>query len=182
MNKNYLLIGAGLLALGIGLFLGYKLINQGSAMRKFSAGGPIAMELDDVGFSAANLPPRYCPDIEELQKTDLKWTTRDGKWENYTPSLGTKVLNFIGAQWLGIKVGKIICLYQTDEEISFPLALEQTKAQLILEPQGGGWSSLIDNHRLCKSSSVADCPYTVEPPRSTDNIYDEIKYAPKSNN
>ncbi len=174
--KIYIIIGMALIA---GVFLVYKFSNRRSAMDKFAAGGPVKMKTEAVSnVTTDQLTPIHCPEPEALVKQELKWTTRDKKWENYTPSSATRVLNFIGAQWLGIKVGKVICLYQTDEEVAFPLALEQTRAQSILEPQGFGWSSLIGSHKLCKSASIADCPYFVEPPRNPSNIYDEIKYAP----
>lgn len=127
-------------------------------------------------------PAQYCPEPETLIKNDFKWTTPDQRWENYTPSSATKVVSFVGAQWVGIKVGKIICLYQTNEAVAFPVALEQTSSQLILEPNSAGWSALVNNRRFCKSASVADCKYFNEPEENMGNIYEEIKYDPKAAN
>lgn len=131
-----------------------------------------------------DLPPRFCPQPGELVKNniDLKWTTKDNKWTSYTPSAAIKILGFLGAQWVGIKVGEVICLYQTDEAAAFTLELQQVKVQSILEPKGAGWSSAIGNRRICKSVNVADCRYLIEPPKDTSNVYDEIKYAPNKGN
>lgn len=181
ISKWYLMGGAILIV--VVAAIGYNFISHRSALDKFAAGGPVRLDSDAQGGVAMDkLTPNYCPGPHVLVKQDLKWLSQDGRWETYTPSSATEILNFIGAQWLGIKVGKIICLYQTNEEVSFPLALEQTRYQAILEPQGAGWSSLINSHKLCKSASTADCPYYVEPPRDVSNIYDEIKYAPAGDN
>lgn len=130
--------------------------------------------------SEKKAPPLYCPQAKDLSKAGTKWTTPDGKWTNYTASSATKVNKFTGAQWVGIKVGKIICLYETNEAVAFPLALEKKISSLILEPKGvAGWSALVGNRRFCKSTSVADCPYYKKQSTDVKDVYEQIKYAPK---
>lgn len=180
MNKKIYLLLSSVIAISGVLIIAHKFMGNKSAMDKFATGGPISIEMEENTASTAQLPLMTCPSLTSITKKGLIWTSQDGKWENYTPSSASKIINFVGAQWLGIKVGKIICLYQTDEEVSFPLALEQTKAQLILEPKGYGWSSLIENYKLCKSANISDCPYSVEPPKDISNLYDEIGYTPSS--
>jgi hypothetical protein len=177
INKWYLAVGAVLLVVTV---IGYNFTDRRSALDKFVAGGPVQLD-SSAHFVVAtnNFTPNYCPGPHVLVKQGLRWVSQDGRWETHTPSSATEILNFIGAQWLGIKVGKIICLYQTNEEVSFPLALEQTRAQAILEPREAGWGPLISNHRLCKSASIADCPYYIEPPREVGDIFEEIRYAPR---
>lgn len=154
--------------------------DQDAAMKKFAAGGRTRATLQDQALAEATAPSKalFCPAPEGLSKDGVKWTAGDKKWETYTPSAATKVLNFTGAQWVGVKVGKIICLYQTDEAVSFPMALEQTRSQSILEPRSISWSALVGNRRFCKSASVADCPYFLEPQKNISNVYKEIEYAP----
>ena len=123
-------------------------------------------------------PIQYCPQSEALVKKDDKWLTKDGKWRSYTPSAATKVSGFLGAQWVGVKVGKIICLYKTNEAVEFPLALEQKHSESILEPSDYGWSALAHNRKFCKSASVADCAYFAQPQYEVKNIYKEIEYNP----
>lgn len=128
-----------------------------------------------------------CPLPVELVKKGMYWVvedkvTKDEKWKSFTSSSATKVLSFNGAQWRGIKVGSITCLYITDEAVSYPLALEQKISRSILEPISNEWSALVNNIRMCKSSSVADCKYFVQPPKDISNIYKEIEYAPSKDN
>lgn len=123
---------------------------------------------------------QFCPKREDLFKQGVYWTTKDGKWRNYTYSSADKIINFIGAQWAGIRVGKVICLYYTNEAVSFPLAIEQVTSQGTSEPSGLGWSSLSGNHRFCKSASIADCGFYYEAPKDLGNLYDEIKYNPRA--
>lgn len=125
-----------------------------------------------------NLPMQFCPNSEDLFRSGVYWATKDGRWKNYTPSSADKIINFIGAQWSGIHVGKIICLYQTNEAVSFPLAVEQVMSQGAIEPSGLGWSALANNFKLCKSASTADCGFYYESPKDISNIYSEIKYNP----
>jgi len=123
---------------------------------------------------------QYCPKSEDLFKQKEYWVTKDGKWRNYTPSSASNIVNFTGAQWAGIRVGKIICFYQTNEAVAFPLAVEQITSQDASEPSGLGWSSLSGRRRFCKSASVADCRFYYEAPRDTGDLYGEIKYNPRS--
>jgi hypothetical protein len=125
---------------------------------------------------------QFCPQTEDLIKQETFWITKDqrNRWKSYTPSTASKVQGFLGAQWAGIKIGKIICLYQTNEAVTFPLAVEQVSSQSMLEPSGGGWSALTKNHRFCKSTSVVDCSFSPEPQRDNSNIYKDIGYNPKS--
>jgi hypothetical protein len=127
-----------------------------------------------------NAAKLFCPQAEVLIKEKEFWITQDNKWKNYTPSTATRVTSFLGAQWSGIKIGKIICLYQTNEAVGFPLAVEQMSSQAILEPSGDGWSALTGNRRFCKSASIADCSFLPEPQRDTSNIYKDIEYNPKA--
>lgn len=161
--------------------------HSGETMTQFAAGGPMRGAIDSQGNSTkpnatSDQKPRLCPSPDILVKQDLNWATPDDKWQSYTPSSATRILSFTGAQWIGIKVGKIICLYETDEAVSFPVALEQTRSDLVIEPSGLGWSALTNGRKFCKSASVADCAYFLEQPQDVSDVYQEIKYAPKKDN
>lgn len=182
-SKYYILLGV----LGVVIVAAILVLkNQNSGMKQFAAGRPItAVYGEEVaqpgGNTTSRVPPpaQFCPGPEMLVKDNTQWGTADKKWESYTPSSATNITNFIGAQWVGIKVGKVICLYQSNEAVSFPVALEQARSQLISEPKGVSWSALVGNRRLCKSSSVADCSYFVEASKDLSNVYQEIEYAPE---
>jgi len=141
----------------------------------------VAANLDNTAAAVnTGVAKLFCPQVEALNKQKEFWVTQDNKWKNYTPSTATKVTSFLGAQWSGIKIGKIICLYQTNEAVGFPLAVEQMSSQAILEPSGGGWSALTGNRRFCKSASIADCYFFAETQRDNTNIYKDIEYNPKA--
>ena len=121
---------------------------------------------------------QFCPQPEDLINKNTLWATKDNKWRSYTPSNASKTTSFLGAQWAGIKIGKIICLYLTNEAVAFPLAIEQMSSEPVLEPSGAGWSSLTKNRRYCKSVNIADCPFFLKKEESV-NPYEEIKYKNK---
>jgi len=175
-------IFAGLAAAVVVLVWFFFFRDSGISMKKFSAYGArgVAMQVEG-GDSESSLPhlTAYCPAVEELIKVDTKWITKDEKWENNTPSSANRIVSFVGAQWVGVKYGQIICLYKTDEAVTFPFPLEQISSQLILEPTGGGWGALVGNRRFCKSANTADCPYAVKQQENPKDVYEKIKYAPK---
>jgi hypothetical protein len=184
LNKHkYALVIIIVVFLAILGYFGYKKFIASST--PFGSGG--AYNPVFAGDGAANkntmqpnTPAQACPQAGALSKQGDRWVTPDGKWKNFTPSTANKVLGFLGAQWAGVKVGTIICLYQTDEAVSFPLAVEQTSSQSILEPDKLGWGALVNNRRFCKSASVADCVYFAEPSKDVVNVYQEIKYNPSA--
>ena len=188
MKFKYYILGAiVIVAIALGWFFFLKPAGDGrllwpdkgskaearSVLKKTPAKGAVVTDKKQLG-------PYYCPQVESLvkNKKGTKWIARDGGWTHYTPSSAKKILNFQGAQWIGIKIGKIICLYKTDEAVPFPIALEQTRIQTVLEPRTGGWSALVGNRRFCKSANVVDCPYYVEAPKDVGDVYQEIQYAP----
>lgn len=188
MRFKYYMIGGIALAIIVGGIIFYK--KSGLSMKQFAAYDSSKAATKTTGASGVSAsdnvdmsqqPVYYCPKPEDLVKDNTRWTTPDRKWQTYTPSSATKILSFLGAQWVGIKVGKIICLYKSNEAVSFPVALEQTRSQLILEPKGVGWSALVKNRKFCKSANIADCAYYIKPPKDISNIYEEIKYAPIKN-
>ena len=183
MRSKYYLIGAIVVVfLAIIWFTFFH--KTESAMSKFVSGRPVAtgQRISSSDVNTFNLPERFCPSSESLVKQkNLKWGTPDNKWEGDAPSSATKILSFIGAQWIGVKVGKIICLYHSDEAVAFPVALEAVRSFAVLEPRTLGWSTLVGNRRFCKSASVADCSYFYESPKDVRDIYKEIEYAPDKN-
>jgi hypothetical protein len=176
IHKHFLLVT-------VIIFLAMPVSGQSLAMTKPPEIKASNITTEEIVKNTATKPvqiTKFCPQIEELTKKGDFWVTTDNKWKNFTPSSATKVLNFLGAQWVGIKVGKIICLYQTNEAVAFPLSLEQLISQPIPEPSKLGWSALVDNRKFCKSTNVADCPYLAEPQQDNRNIYKEIEYNPSS--
>lgn len=125
------------------------------------------------------LPPppyvHYCPLTKDLKKQGLRWEIGD-TWTSYSESFSTHITAFLGAQWTGIKIGKVICIYQGDGKFDFPIALEPKRNKVIMEPAGQYWSALVQNYKFCKSSNIYDCPFSAKPAEKTVNIYEAIRY------
>jgi len=121
---------------------------------------------------------RYCPDKKELRRDNMVWVVGE-QWKSYGESFATEINSFIGAQWVGVKLGKIICLYDNKDALDFPIALEPTVVTLVLEPNGDNWSSNIKGYRICHSTSTKDCSFLVEKEKPPVPVYEEIKYNPK---
>jgi hypothetical protein len=117
----------------------------------------------------------FCPQPNELVKNGLYWGTRFGDWKSYSESFHSDITGFIGAQWVGINVGKMICIYKGNEKIAFPVTLQSdTLAQT---PMGGHWGSDLGGYRNCESNSVYDCPFTVQKQVTTiEQIYESIHF------
>lgn len=121
----------------------------------------------------------YCPQISELIKTDLIWTTKDGKWKSHEQSFAKEVASFKGAQWVGIVVGQVLCLYKGKESFDFPIALEATQTFLVPEPQEKNWVKTSPGYRTCVSNNIADCSFIVQKENTAENVYEEIRYKKK---
>ena len=120
--------------------------------------------------------PHSCPDASELVRDGFWWTARNGTWKNFNQSFSQKITSFIGAQWNGVKVGKITCLYSPEGGDNFPVALEEVKTEIALEPKSSNWSALIGSRKLCKSANVADCSYYIEEQLTSGDVYKGIGY------
>lgn len=118
----------------------------------------------------------YCPNITDLTKIGLIWITTDGKWRSREQSFAKTVENFQGAQWFGVIVGQVICLYKGKESFDFPIALEPIKTTIIPEPNGTNWSSKSTDYKSCQSGVIANCPFFVKQELGEKNVYEEIKY------
>lgn len=120
---------------------------------------------------------QYCPEKEKLVKTDMIWTAED-KWKSHDESFAEKISTFLGAQWTGINLGTIICIYGDKDVVDFPIALESIYVMLVLEPQNDNWSANIKGYRFCHSTNTQDCGFMVQQPKKQGPLYDDIKYNP----
>jgi hypothetical protein len=127
--------------------------------------------------STQNQPqkPDFCPTPDTLVKKDLFWGTSGG-WVSYGESFDTRITSFVGAEWVGINVGKIICIYRGDKRIAFPIALEQKRNKLAPSPTGPHWSAEQNGRKECLSNDVKDCPFMFEKPPVQKDIYEELNF------
>lgn len=117
----------------------------------------------------------YCPSAEKLTKTDLFWNAPGG-WVSYGESFDTKVTQFVKAEWIGINVGKIICIYKGDKRFAFPIALEQKHTKIVPSPTGHFWSKDLGGHKVCISQHSKDCPFQFERPKQEEDIYKGLDF------
>src|SRR3990167_2770190 len=79
-----------------------------------------------------------CPPIQALTKNQkMEWSAKGG-WKSYGTSFVEKIASFSGAQWNGVNLGQIICVYNGKEKTDFPVLL--VYHTLAIEPQENGWS------------------------------------------
>ena len=117
----------------------------------------------------------FCPEPDQLVRHGLWWEA--GKlWKSYSQSFVQDIDSFIGAQWIGINVGKIICLYKGKQRITFPVALEPVHPLLVISPTAPNWITTEHDYKKCTSNDVKDCPFNIRKPKVFDNLYDQIKY------
>ncbi|HLD16953.1 MAG TPA: T4SS-associated protein EirA, partial [Coxiellaceae bacterium] len=129
--------------------------------------------------SGASTPPYFhCPPVVCLTKNqdDLSWFAKGG-YKSYQQSFAVHISQFLGAQWSGIRVGQIICAYQGQEKVTFPIAVVFNK--LVFEPTTANWSKNMGGYRNCKSNNPTDCPFLVQIAPKPTNIYQEAEQLKK---
>lgn len=118
-----------------------------------------------------------CPTLDKLYKRGDYWDAR-GDWKSYSQSFAKELSHFSGAQWIGINVGKIVCIYQGKLATTFPVSLEY--GQIVIEPKEepatNKWSKNLGGYRNCISRNVEDCPVYQEIVKKTQDPLNEIKY------
>jgi hypothetical protein len=117
----------------------------------------------------------YCPDPKALQK-DNGWWKVDDIWKSDSQSAGKAIKEFIGAQWIGVKIGKIICLYSEEDKYAFPVALATVRSVLIFEPTATVWMATKKGYKNCVSHNVIDCPFVQQESTEEVDLYESIKY------
>lgn len=117
-----------------------------------------------------------CPKESTLVKdpSTKKWSAHKNQWRNYAKSFTTKITRFLGAQWSGIAVGQVICLYQGTPVGTFPIQL--IFSSLTRQPTAGKWQSKKGHYYNCIASSQSSCPFLVELKKKELNPIDILKH------
>lgn len=129
----------------------------------------------DAAGNAPATPQDYCPAPESLQKEDLIWSAPGG-WVSYSESFDKKIVGFVKAEWIGVNVGKIICLYKGNQVNSFPVALELKHNKLVPIPSGAQWGKEHNGRKECLAGAVKDCPFQFEKSAEDKNIYQDLDF------
>lgn len=102
----------------------------------------------------------YCPPPSQLVKSGLYWRTATDGWKSYSESFDQKITSFIGAQWVGVNVGRMICIYKGNLTMSFTIPVQNDT--LAETPKGGLWGQDLGGYRNCHSTNIQDCPFVVK--------------------
>jgi hypothetical protein len=132
----------------------------------------------------------YCPNPIDLTKNPIKltWSTAppasniQPEFQGYEKSFANKLTKFLGAQWNGVNLGKIICLYQGESQETFPVQLFYDI--LVLTPTTGQWVKKKGYYSNCDARDPKQCPFLVkkQPKKiNVDNVLKNIKAHPSTN-
>lgn len=125
--------------------------------------------------SAPQVVTRYCPSAEKLIKKEQWWGY--GNWRSYDRSFVTQIRGFVGAQWVGVGVGTMICIYQGTKKTDFPLTISDNTL-LVKAPQGGSWGPYQQGRKNCIQavSGIQDCPFQVVVRKQPKDIYKALDF------
>lgn len=124
----------------------------------------------------------YCPSPNELTIQDNHWVAANN-WRSDQSISGNKIVSFLGAQWIGVNLGSIVCLYKEIGAFSFPVALKKTVNFVVDEPKNISWAKTSSGWKQCISSDISTCSFTYESnSKSTTEIYQQIQYKDKNPN
>jgi hypothetical protein len=134
---------------------------------------------------AANIPgivyeKQYCPQASSLKLSQDLWWTAPGDWKSDSQSFVSEIDHFIGVQWTGINVGKVICLYRGKGKANFPVAM--IRETLVPEPSGNLWGPNQQGQRSCQSDEITDCPFLSEKNKKVGpDIYNQLEFFKNKN-
>lgn len=128
-----------------------------------------------VSANVATPTQFYCPEPDQLVKKDLYWNA-EGGWISFGESFDKQITGFVKAEWVGVNVGRVICIYQGDRKYSFHIVLEQKHHKSIPIPNGQNWRAEKSGRKECLASNVKDCPFTIEETKPTEDIYKELDF------
>lgn len=111
---------------------------------------------------------KHCPDVHMLTHNKMYWGAPGG-WMSHDESFVKKISNFVAAQWQGINIGKVMCVYVGDKGLDFPVVLQQSHADLVPEPHGLYWGKNQNGVINCISPSgdlltPKSCAYIIKQP------------------
>ncbi len=119
-----------------------------------------------------------CPTIDKLIKKELFWGAPDG-WRSYSQSFVNSIETFVGAQWVGVEVGKMLCVYKGKESFDFPVVLQ--KDTLTPSPKGERWIAQKGGYVNCLSNMVERCPFHVKvETQDMNQIYNDLDFKKKT--
>lgn len=121
------------------------------------------------------LEEQFCPPVTSLVQDPEKktWSAPDN-WYSLNPSFLRTLTRFVGAQWIGVGVGRIICTYASAEQSSFLVDLQRNN--LVSMPVGGLWSKDKGGYKDCFASDVRQCSYSAIKRVAPKDVYEQIDF------
>lgn len=130
----------------------------------------------------------YCPSAAALQLDPQKhvWSAVGG-WKSYDVSFVRNVTQFIGAQWTGVNIGQLTCVYAGMPEGTFPIKLVSNHLFhfpykiTVVEDNGNGvittrpskWLHPEGGYINCYSKLQLDCPLEPVVAEQQESFYDQ---------
>jgi hypothetical protein len=116
----------------------------------------------------------YCPDVKKLKKINMFWGAPGG-WRSYSESFVNVIDGFTGAQWIGVNVGKMLCIYRSKSTFEFPVVIQNDT--LTPAPAGDKWIKQPGGYYNCISGDLLECPFRFEEEKSSEtNVYKELDF------
>ena len=100
----------------------------------------------------------------------MYWATKENGFRSYDVSFAEHINRFLGAQWEGVNLGTVYCLYQGDR-MAFNITVQFHA--LSYTPVGGRWSNNLGGYRNCISNNINDCFFKPYVTKKT-NLYKEL--------
>lgn len=129
-----------------------------------------------VNTAYADNTPITCPPVEKVfPSAEHHWGTADGRFRSLSTSHASALAAFRVAQWQGVSVGHVICVYEPKgQHKNFFFPVELYFNDLVYEPlQFKHWQAQSKAHQTyhCVSHHVSDCPFVVRPKPADTDIY-----------
>ncbi|HAV93513.1 MAG TPA: hypothetical protein DCW33_01435 [Proteobacteria bacterium] len=135
-----------------------------------------------------------CPPVSALKLNPRtnEWKT-DNDWKSTAGSFSSSVTHFLGAQWKGVQLGYMLCLYQGPNKNEFPIGMHKNvvvESPLMLldhlDPKGANYKNpwIVKEKKVqttldcySKTNNPCDCPYIQyqEKKESVEDIINSIQ-------
>src|SRR3990167_5236286 len=149
----------------------------------------LAMILQGSVFAVTTTktPNSFCPDISQVKKNQItqKWKaqTKDGAWKSYQTSFATKLTQFIGAQWRGVCVGQVTCVYKAEQRFTIEgnLTIQPALPVLLVfhaltfQPTKGKWKRNAQGLYNCYAYHKKNSPFKIRMQKPNKNVYQEAE-------
>lgn len=115
-----------------------------------------------------------CPDPRDLTKVGMFWGAPNG-WRSFSQSFIKEIYAFVEAQWHGVNVGKMMCVYVGKSSRNFPVVLQNDI--LVEMPTTKSWGTLDNGIVKCKDNDIENCPfYHTKREVDMDKVYNELDF------